>query len=354
MFSRLTISLLLSCTPLLLAAQTLGGRSVFNFLKLSPTPQLTALGGINISQPGTDIGMAFQNPALLRPEMHTQLNAVFHDLYAGAKVFHLSMGYRSRPLNTNFSGGLTYFNYGNTTETDAAGNVLGKFRPRDWVMQVSASRAYGEKWNYGASLKFISSAYGLYRSNGLALDAGVLFRDTASLFTASVLAKNMGTQLKKYPGTEADDLPFDLQAGITKRLAHAPLAFSLTAQRLQQGDIRYHDTLFNNQNGFANGPSGFTAGKLLDHLIVGLTVYAGNHVEVYGGYNFLRRRELNTGNAANGLNGFSMGLGVLLGKLQLRYAMAYYQSNTATYQLGLTMQLNEYFGLGKWGERIGW
>ncbi len=29
-------------------AQVLGGRSVFNFLRLSHTPQLTALGGVNV------------------------------------------------------------------------------------------------------------------------------------------------------------------------------------------------------------------------------------------------------------------------------------------------------------------
>jgi hypothetical protein len=46
-------------------AQTLGGSSVFNFLKLPHTPQLTALGGINVSHPSNDIGLAFNNPALV-------------------------------------------------------------------------------------------------------------------------------------------------------------------------------------------------------------------------------------------------------------------------------------------------
>jgi hypothetical protein len=61
----------------------------------------------------------------------------------------------------------------------------------------------------------------------------------------------------------------------------------------------------------------------------------------------LRRRELNIGNTGNGLNGFSMGAGVKLGKLWFRYARAYYQSGTAFNQIGLNMQLNQYFGLGK-------
>src|SRR5258705_2742184 len=99
--------------------QTLGGNSVFNFLKLSNTPQLTALGGVNISQPSNDIGLAFNNPALLTPAMHSQMNAVFNSFYAGIQAYHLSLGYHHPALNTNFLWGLQYFNYGATQQTDA-------------------------------------------------------------------------------------------------------------------------------------------------------------------------------------------------------------------------------------------
>lgn len=348
----LTILLLFICIGS--DAQVLGGNSVFNFMRLSNTPQLTSLGSVNISQPTDDVGMGFNNPALLKASMHSQMNAVFNNFYGGIKVFHLSMGYRSEKLNTNFLWGLNYFSYGSTAETDAGGNILGKFRPVDWVMQVSASRSYLEKWNYGATLKFISSNYGQYRSNGIATDIGVLFTDTVKLFSASVMIKNLGFQLKKY-NAEQEELPFDLQAGITTRLAKAPLGFSLTAQRLHQFDILYNDTIFNNENGYESTNAGkFSFDKLLSHLVLSTTIYVGDKIEVQAGYNFLRRKELNTGNAGNGMNGFSIGAGVMLGKLNIRYARAYYQSNTAFNQFGLNMKLNQYFGLGKFGERIGW
>ena len=337
------------------AAQTLGGNSVFNFLKLPNTPQLTALGGVNVSQISGDIGLAFNNPALLRPAMHTQMNAVFNNFYGGIKVYHLSLGYHHEKSNTSFSGGLNYFAYGNTQETDASGNLLGRFNPTDWVMQVAASRSHLDKWNYGAAIKFISSGYGQYHSTGLALDIGILFRDTTRLFSATLVAKNMGAQLQKYQGTDPDDLPFDLLVGITKRLEKAPFSFSLTAHRLHQFNSMYNDTSFNNDNGFENSSGNkFSFDKLVNHFVLATTVYAGDRVELTGGYNFLRRKELGIGNAANGLNGFSLGLGVLLGKLHIRYARAYYQSNTAYNQLGLNLKLNEYFGLGRFGQRIRW
>ena len=325
-------------------AQTLGGLSVYNFLRFSPGPQLTALGGVNVSQSGKDPGLCWQNPSLLNGDMPAAVQANFSSLYGGISVYQASVNWRQEKWRTNFSGGLVYFNYGQATETDAAGNILGTFRPRDWALQVSASRQYGERWHFGSSLKFIRSEYGQYRSAGIAADAGVHYRDTSRLFSASLVIKNIGSQLSRYAGSDREDLPFEVQAGVTQRLKGAPLSFSLTGQRLHRFDIRYDDTTFNNANGFPNGKrSGFTPGKVLDHLILSATVYLGEKLELYTGYNFLRRRELNIGSGGNGLNGFSLGAGLLTGKWQLRYGRAWYQAGKALNQLGITLFVRKFF-----------
>lgn len=335
------------------SCQTIGGSSVFNFLRLPNTPQLTALGGVNVSVSSNDVGLAFNNPALLNKEMHTQVNTVFNNFYAGVNAYHLSFGYRNEKLKTNFAGGLNYYDYGKIIETDPSGNLFGFVNPKDWVMQLSASRSYLEKWNYGATVKFISSNYGVYRSNGIALDIAVLFKDSANLIAVSLLAKNMGYQLKKYSGAEAEELPFDLQVGITKKLEEAPLSFSLTAQRLHQFDIRYNDTVFNNLNGISkNGKFAFD--NIFRHFVLAVQAFPTPQIEFTAAYNHLRRQELNISNSTNGLNGFSMGIGLLIKKLQVRYARTYYQNNTAFNQFGFNLKLNEYFGLGKFGEKIGW
>ncbi len=336
-------------------SQTLGGGSVFNFLKLPNTPRLTALGGVNVSSASNDVGLAFNNPALLRKEMHTQLNAVFNSFYAGINSYHLSFALRQEKLKTNFSWGITYFDYGKISQTDASGNIYGGLKPADWVMQVSASRSYLQKWNYGASIKFISSNYGIYLSNGIALDAGVVYSDSVNHLSASVVAKNMGFQLKKYSGTFPEELPFDLQAGISKKLENAPLTFSFTAQRLHQFDLRYNDTAFNNENGIQqNKNSQYTFNKIFRHFIFAVQLNPIPQLEFTLGYNHLRRQELNINNSSNGLNGFSLGVGLMVKKLQVHYARTYYQNNTAYSQLGLNLKLNEYFGLGKFGKTIGW
>ena len=324
-------------------SQTLGGSSVFNFLRFPNTPQLTALGSVNISNISNDVGLSFNNPSQLRREMHGQANFVFNSMYASINNYHLSGAYHAEKLKTSFSGGVNYFDYGNIPQTDAAGNTLGDFHPNDYVVQISASRRYMERWFYGATFKFINSNYGLYRSNGIALDIGASYYDSTNLLQVSLLMKNMGMQLKEYEGSASDEIPFDLQLGITKRLKKAPIQFSLTAHHLHQFDIRYNDTAFNNENDFEqnNKNSSFTIDKIFRHFVFATQFYIADKIELTAAYNHLRRSELNIPGTSNGLNGFSLGVGVLLNKLQIRYARGYYQNNTAYNQFGLNVQLNE-------------
>jgi hypothetical protein len=184
----------------------------------------------------------------------------------------------------------------------------------------------------------------LYKSSAFAIDFGVLYSDSANKLFASVLAKNMGFQLKTYAG-ESEDLPFDLQIGITKRLQNAPFGFSVSAQHLHQFDILYNDASFNAENGFSSGNNFFN--KLLNHFVVATHIYVGNNLEATIGYNHLRRQELNIGSSGNGLNGFSMGARIKFSKLQIEYGRSNYQRNISYNQLGLNLQLNELFGLGK-------
>ena len=75
--------------------------------------------------------------------------------------------------------------------------------------------------------------------------------------------------------------------------------------------------------------------------VVNVELVRGNKVEITVAYNYLRRKELNIGDATNGLTGFSLGVGVLLKKWQLRYARSYYQNSTAYNQFGINLSLND-------------
>jgi hypothetical protein len=324
--------------------QTIGGSSVYNFLKLPSTPVLTAAGGVNISYKINEVGFTENNPALLNADLNSQLNLSFNNFLSGIKTYSLTGAYQYNKLNTTFGAHIYFVDYGSIPQTDAAGNVNGTFHPVDYVIQISAAKKYLEKWNYGASLKFINSNYQLYKSSALAFDFGVLYSDSSSRFFASILAKNMGVQLKTYAG-EGEDLPFDLQIGITKRLANAPFGFSFTAQQLHQFNIHYNDAGFNVENDFSSNANFFN--KLLNHFVIASHIYFGNNLEATVGYNYLRRQELDIGSSGNGLNGFSIGMRIKFSRLQILYARSNYQRNISYNQVGLTLALNEFSGLGK-------
>lgn len=322
-----------------IGAQTLGGNAVFNFISQPNSAQLSALGGVNISSIGNDVGLVFQSPSLLRNEMHGQVSASFNSFLAGIRNYGLNAGYHFDKAQTNIAIGVNYFDYGTLAQTDAAGNILGTFRPVDYVTQVTASRQYHERFWYGITMKYINSNYGAYRSSGLAFDAGVTYYDSANGLQVTVLVKNMGTQLSTYDaGAEKEELPFDLQAGITKRLANAPIQFSLTAHHLHRFDIMYNDTAFRAAEGENDYASSRTFQKIFSHLVFSTQVFLGDKLELTAGYNFLRRQELNAYNVTSGLNGFSLGAGLLIKKMQIRYATGFYQSNLF-HQLSLNLKM---------------
>lgn len=329
-------------------SQTLGGSSVFSFVNLPATPQTAALGGINISNQNNDAGITYNNPALIRKELHAQLSTNFNFFYAGISNLHLQQVLYAEKIKTGFALGINYLNYGSIPQTDAAGNELGTFRPNDFVIQLSAVRQYEERWHYGLALKFIQSNYGLYKSNAIAFDLGLTYTDTSRGFQVGFVAKNMGGQLRAYDQTSKDEIPFDVQLGISKRLKKAPIQFSATAYHLSRWDLQYNDTLFNNETGASAKTQGsFSVDNIFRHFVFAAQAYIGQHIEVTLAYNYLRRQELKLSTAANGLNGFSLGAGLIFSKLQFRYARSYYQNTTAFNQVGVNIKLNEYFGLGK-------
>ncbi|HEU4608396.1 MAG TPA: type IX secretion system protein PorQ [Chitinophagaceae bacterium] len=327
-----------------LFSQTLGGVSAYNFLRLPPSPQITGLGGINISQISHDGTLSYGNPALLQTSMKGQLNMVFNRMPSGISNYFIQGIWEKPAWQSFFAASVNYFNYGSLPETDAAGNILGEFRPIDYVIQVSAARAYMERWHYGVSVKFIHSSYAIYRSSALAADLGIRYSDSSAGWQAGFTVLNIGGMIRRNGGLAADELPFDMQLGISKKLPGAPIQFSLTAHHLYLFDLRYNDSSFNTENGLDSGEGSYFFDKLFRHVIISSQLMIGDRVEISVGYNYLRRKELNFGNAGNGFNGFSMGVGVILPNWQFRYARSYYQNSAALNQFALGLNAASILG----------
>ena len=304
---------------------------------------LTGTGGVNVSLNNRDAGLATNNPAMLIPELHQEIGLTFNSFFAGSKAYHLSGIYHSQKKNITFGGSIFFVDHGNIPETDAAGNQSGSFHPREFLIQASASNAYLKKWRYGINMKLARAAYGQFRSTAFLVDAGIMYNDSARLLTVGLLAKNAGIQLSSF-GSNPEDLPFDLQAGITKRLAKAPFGFSLTAQQMHRFRLGYNDTSFNIENGFPIQKNNFGS-HFFNHLVFAAHIYLSPNLEANIGYNRLRRAELNAGSNGNGINGFSAGVKTRFKKVQFQFARAWFQSNNGYNQVGIAIDLKQLSGL---------
>lgn len=324
-------------------AQVLGGKSVFSFLDLPVAPQLAALGNVNVSQQNNDIALSAMNPALLRESMHQHLEMNYTNYFADVQYAHCLFGYHAERLQTTFAGSIQYVNYGSVTQTDAAGNIQGTFKPKDLSVQLTMSRQYLEKWHYGITLQYIRSGYQQYKSTGLGVNVGLTYQDTARKWQLGFVAKNMGVQLTTYTPDNKEPLPFDLQVGISKKIAHIQL--SATLHHIYQFDVRYADPKFEEGTIITNGDTSATGNKTVDkifrHFVLAAQWEIGRYVEITAGYNHLRRQELSEPQQ-KGLSGFSGGLGIITRKLQLRYTRSWYQRSAALNQLGINVPLMEW------------
>lgn len=327
--------------PFFCKAQNLGGSATYNYLKLAASPQASALGGATVAILNNDVNLVHQNPALLNPSMHHQLGANINFMYGGIKNMFANYTKHYSKIGTTFNGAINFVSYGNNQQTDASGNVLGNFAANDYTAQITASRKYLEKWHYGATFKLIGSNYGQFKSYGVAFDVGLNYSDTTKLFKAGMVFKNIGTQLKAYNTGNKEPLPFEMQFGIAKKLEKAPVQFILTITNAHQFDIRYADTLFENEINGSVKKGKFTADKLFRHVILATQIYPTKNTEFTIAYNYLRRKELGVFNIANGFTGFSFGGGLILNTYQIRYARAYYQNTRAYNQIGVTIDFSK-------------
>lgn len=340
-------------------AQVTGGEYAFEYLRLANSPHVSALGGISIADPDDDISLALQNPAMMRPAMHNELQLNYDDYYAGIAVMNLQYGYYVPKLNTSFFFGLQYINYGTVDNTDVLGNVNGTFTPVDYAATFGASRKYLDNWTYGADLKWAHSDLFQYRATAAMADVGINYHDTSSHWDFGATAKNMGVMVKDYTSGVSEPLPFDLQLGISKKFKHMPLRLFATLHHLYEWNIRYDNpadltgTNALGQTDTINDNGSHFGDVLFRHFIFGGELSIGKHILLTVSYNDLERRELAL-TTDPGLTGFAFGIGLYLNKFQVHYARTYTDIAGAHNVLGLTMALNRLIGFGQGGDKIHW
>lgn len=300
-----------------LRAQT-GGDNTYEFLSLPWSARASALGGTIVSYHDEEPSLAFCNPSSASANMHGMLSLGYTSYLAG--ISFGSAGYTfGRGMINTFTAGINWLNYGGFTGSDNSGNITGSFRAAEYALNLIYTRTIDSVISVGVAIKPVLSHLESYTSVGMAADIGATFTSRNKLLSAGVTVRNAGFQFKSYAGEEREKLPFEIQAGISGKLAHAPLRFTLTMRNLQKYDLTHrYDTA-----SVTGGASDGFGENLLRHCLFGAEFLPHRNFWIGAGYNYQRRTELRVeeGGAAAG---FSWGFGANIGGFRVVFSRATY------------------------------
>ena len=334
-----------------LSAFSQAGTGVYKFLDLPVSSRMAALGSTNISLRDNDINFSFANPALLTSETSNSIGlnmaSYLADIKFGSAIYGKTFGDKNY-----FAIGIQYDDYGKFLETTELNEIIGQFTAKDMALNIIYARPLSKYFTVGATLKPIFSAYELYTSYGLAMDAGLSYNDSAHYFSAGLVLRNMGTQLKGYysdqGGQHIEPMPFNIQLGISKKLAYAPLRFSLTLHNLQQFNLNYESTnqpvqtLTNTNTSSANKqPTISFIDMAFRHAIISIEFVPSKNFYLSAAYNHRMHQELSM-DGFKSMAGFSFGGGIKLYKFHVGFGTTTYQVGNSSYQFSITTSLNEF------------
>ncbi|WP_321438392.1 type IX secretion system protein PorQ [uncultured Bacteroides sp.] len=317
--------LLLFC--LSLATQAQNGTSVFKFLELPFSSHASALGGDNISINDNDITMAIHNPALLSFVSDKTLNmnymSYIDGVGVGSAAFSNTLGERSV-----WAVAAQYVNYGNFKETSAEDIELGTFSAKDMAFSGIYSYDLSDSWSGGVTTKMIYSTYEKYSSFAIGVDLGLNYYNENSLFSASIVARNLGGQIKAFDESR-ESLPVDLLVGITKRLSHAPFRMSVTMHNL---------TNWNSSASTSTEEKEKFSKKLMNHFIFGVDFLPTETTYVSLGYNCKRKSEMQV-NGISGWSGMALGAGIQIKRLKIGTSYAKFHPSSSSLLFNFAMTL---------------
>ena len=329
-----------------LSAQ-LGGNATYAFLNLTNSARVASLGGKVVSIWDDDGNLPFHNPSLLHEGMSNSLVLNYVNYFSDINFGYVSYA-RSYEGVGNFALGLHYINYGKFTAADEVGNITGEFRAAEYAFNMFYSRAIDSNFSIGVNLKPVYSVLETYRSFGLVADIGLNYTNRDKLFSAGLVFRNAGVQIKPYHEGHREPVPFEILIGLSQKLRHAPFRFSLVGHNLQKPDMTYEDPADKNEEfdpitgePVPENKLAKFGDNLMRHLIFGVEFIPFDNFFLRVGYNYQRRQELKISNRT-AMVGFSYGFGVKISKFHLSYGRATYHLAGASNHFSISTNFSSF------------
>ncbi|MBP7496361.1 MAG: type IX secretion system protein PorQ [Bacteroidales bacterium] len=326
----------------------IGNKGTYKFLNLATSPRILGLGSDFIPVSDDDIMLALSNPSIISKGMDNKLGFCFIDYFSDINSGLISY---SKTFNKygSFAGNIQFIDYGSFDRTDNAGNILGTFSSKEYAVTLGWGRKLDSSFSIGANLKSIMSYLEDYKSYGITVDIAGTYFNKNNNFTAVLIAKNIGRQVKYY--SEANEaLPFEIQAGLSKRFQHVPLRLNILYNHIEKFNLTYDDPddpdpntdPLTNEITYKNNVAK-NADKFLRHFVVGIEFIPLKFFNFQLSYNYQRRKEMRVPSKISTV-GLAWGCGIKISKFNLNYARSTYHLAGSPNYLSLSTNISDLIG----------
>lgn len=305
---RIVSTLILTLFVVLTRGQE--SQTAYNFLRLPVGAHEAALGGKNVSLYDDDLSMTFSNPALLTNVSDKTIMLNYMNYMSGVNTASAAF---SRVAGEKGAWAVSgqLMDYGTMRQTDEYNVQTGEFSAKDIALTGYYSHLLSERITGGIAAKMVYTHIADYSSIAVGVDLGLNYFDAEREWSVSLVAKNLGGQVKALD-EDYDRMPMDVQVGVTKRLQHTPLRFSLTLSDMVHWDY-----------------------KFIQHVAVGVDLLLSQQVWLGVGYNFRRAHQMSILSSldqeeSNHGAGLTLGGGLSLQRFKLGVAYGKYHVSSSS------------------------
>ncbi len=205
-----------------LTAASLTGTTGGQTLEIVPDARAAAMGGAYCAV-SDDAGCLYFNPAGLAGINHMEIPLTSNQLFQGMNQQHAGIVYSLRDVRSSnvfnmgtIAGDLSFFDAGNLTKRDTAGNAQGTFPYKAMLATIAYGRKVYEAENSwqvlcGASARLLQEEADNEKANNMSFDAGTLLLTPLELLSFGFAVQNVGGKMSY--ASEKYDLPLNFKTG---------------------------------------------------------------------------------------------------------------------------------------------
>jgi hypothetical protein len=334
MFKILAIIFLL--ISLSSAYAQIGQPQVFDFLNLSPSARMTALGGMQVVSSADSSAKSspftwLMNPATNLSSNHKLLSLSYQPYYAD--IHFATLAYSQKTGERGSWGlGIQFLSYGEIESYDQSGRPTGTFTSQEYALVFNRSHQVGP-FRMGINARYVASDVAGYEAEALLFDFGGVFLHPNNDLSIGISFNNLGLLLNDYTSFRQSQPPTDLRLGLTFKPQYMPFRFYLAGYYL----FNQRDAYFSADN---NEMPGYVI-KILRHLSLGSELILGPNFSFLMGYNYLKGNTLQLEQTRGGA-GLSFGISLRLRMMQLDISRSFFHAAGGINHITLSADLDRF------------